>query len=99
MTTFQSLMWIFSSRTHCGAWRRRCTVVPSEPLDFELLAGITEHRKPLFEKIAEERHAQKIAGGALIARAGGLCADRWPVGGGIVITPQPCQRDEIDLLV
>src|SRR6266849_4144877 len=45
----------------------------SEPPDFEFLARMAEHRKPLFKKITEEGHAEKIARSALIVCAGSLC--------------------------
>src|ERR1035437_5898391 len=63
----------------------------SEPLNFELLTGITERRKSLLQEVAQHWHAKKITGCAFIVSAGRLFADFCPIAGGIVFPTDPCQ--------
>ena len=86
-----------------GAIRRKnqafSAALQSQPLDFEFLARIDEHREPLLQEIPKERHSQQVLGCAPVMGARRLLADFRPVGRGIIVTPKPRQRHEIDLLV
>ena len=42
----------------------------SESVDLEFLAGIAKQRKAFFEKVAQERHAEEVGGGAGLAQRG-----------------------------
>src|SRR3974390_574350 len=70
-----------------------------KPFDFEFLTGVTQHRKPFLQEVAELRNTKKIASSSSIIGARCLFPNRRPVPDGIIIPSKPGQSDEVDLLV
>jgi hypothetical protein len=65
----------------------------------EILGRQAEHRHRLLQIVGEHRRAEQIGRGAIVVGVGGLVAQIPPILEIAVTAAEPCQCDEIDLLI
>jgi hypothetical protein len=82
-----------------GDAKHGSVLTESKPSNFKLFARIAEHRETFFQEIAKEQNAKQVLGSAVIMSVRGLFVDRGPIADGIIIRSQPCDSNEVDLLI
>src|SRR5215212_10125288 len=83
-----------------GRLARRCCVrFALQSIDLELLAGFSQLRKALLEKVRQQRFTEKVGGDSIIVLLLGLCAEIIPLIECGVATAKPHQGHEVDLLI